>query len=96
MTEHMSAQNDRAYAVNFRLTPLAERLQVEEFAQPPGLGAADWNFFLRVVGHAKLVAGFKPRHHFADVLNIHNVRAMHAPEDGGIELFHQLFQGAAV
>src|SRR5437899_6130798 len=69
-------------------------LQFEQFAQAPDLGAADGNFGLLLVVHFQHVAGFEPRHHFLDVMNVHQVRAVRAPERFGVEGGLHLFECA--
>ncbi len=60
------------------------------------MGAADGDFGFLGVVHAELVAGFEPRHDFADVLDVDDEGAVGAPEGFGVELLHELFEGAAV
>ncbi len=52
----------------------------EKFPQTPGLSAADRNLCLFLVVHPQLVGTLKPGHNLADAVNIHEVRAMSAPE----------------
>jgi len=60
------------------------------------LGAADGDFGLFAVVHAEQVAGFEPGHDFADVVDIDDEAAVGAPEEGGVEEFEEVFEGAAL
>ena len=60
------------------------------------MGAADGDLGFFGVVHAELVAGFEPGHDLADVLDVDDEGAVGAPECFGIELVHELFEGAAV
>ena len=55
-------------------------LQTEQLAQALGLRPADRNLGLFLVVHPKLVGALEPRHDFADVIDVHQVRAVRAPE----------------
>jgi len=58
--------------------------EFEKFSQPAGLNAADWNFGTLLIVYSNLVAGFESGHHFADVVDVHHIGAVRAPEDVGI------------
>ena len=73
-----------------------KRSQLEQFAQAAGLDAADRDFGVLLVVHAELVAGLEPRHHFFDPVDVHQVRAVHAPEQVAVEIGLQIFDGAVV
>src|SRR5579884_1528167 len=74
----------------------AAELQPEQFAKTTRLRTANGNFGLLLVVHAEHVARFEPRHHFADVIDVHQVGTMRAPEGVWIELREQFLQGAAI
>ena len=74
----------------------SQALQIEQFPQPLGLRAAHRNLGLLLVVHAQLVAGLEPRHHFADVVDVHHKAAMGAPETRRVQQLQQLFEGAAL
>src|SRR5579863_9733242 len=52
----------------------------EQFPQSAGLSPADWNLCLLLVVHAQLVRALEPGHHFADPVDVHQVRAVRSPE----------------
>ncbi len=54
----------------------APSLQIEQLAQTARLRAADGNLGLLFVVHAQLVAGLKPRHNLADVVDVDHEAAM--------------------
>src|SRR5260370_10907000 len=60
-------------------------LQFKQFAEALGLRAADGDFGLLFVAHLEHVAGLEPGHHFFDVLNVHQNRAISTPERIGFE-----------
>src|SRR5438874_13091544 len=60
-------------------------LQLEEFAHALDLRAADGNFGLLFVAHFEHKAGLEPRHHFLDVMDVHQEGAMRTPEGIGLE-----------
>ena len=62
-----------------------KKLELEQFPQAPYLCAADGNFGGFLVVHFQHVAGFEPRHYFFDVMNVHEVGAVRAPE--GFRIF---------
>ena len=62
-----------------------KKLELEKLAQAADLGAADGDFGGFLVVHFQHVAGFEPRHDFLDVMDVHQVRAVRAPERFGIE-----------
>src|SRR5579864_4312545 len=62
------------------------KLEPKQFAQALGLGAADGNFSLFFVVHSQLVGALEPGHHFLDVIDVDQVRAVGAPEQVGIEI----------
>ncbi len=55
-------------------------LQLEQFSQPLGLGAAYRNLGLLLVVHAKHVGALEPRYNFAYPIDVHEVRTVRAPE----------------
>jgi hypothetical protein len=55
-------------------------LQLEQFPQPLRLHAANGNLRLLLVSHLQHVASLEPGHHFLDVMDIHQVRAVRTPE----------------
>ena len=61
-------------------------LQIDEFAQTLGLGAADGDFGLLLVIHAQLVGTLEPGDDLADVIDIDEEGAVGAPELAGIEI----------
>jgi hypothetical protein len=63
----------------------ARRLQLEQFAHAFDLRAAHRNFRLLLIVHFQHVAGLEPRHHFLDVVNVHQIRAVRPPERFGIQ-----------
>src|SRR5580704_17892857 len=71
-------------------------LQLEQFPQPLRLHAANGNLRLLLVSHLQHVATLEPGHHFLDVMDIHQVRAVRTPERFGIERLVQVFQGPVV
>ncbi len=62
-----------------------KNLELEQLAQAADLCAADGDLGGFLVVHLQHVAGFEPRHDFLDVVNVHQVRAVWAPEGFGIE-----------
>lgn len=60
------------------------------------MGAAYWNLGLLFVVHAELVGAFEPGNDLADVILVYEERTVRAPEEVGIEIFEELFEGAAV
>src|SRR5438105_9428517 len=60
-------------------------LYPEQFAHALDLAAADGNFGLLFVAHFEHVAGLEPRHHFLDVMDVHQEGAMRTPEGIGLE-----------
>src|ERR1022692_2225872 len=48
------------------------------------------------VVHAELVARLEPRHHFLDLVNIHQKRPVHTPEGVLVQVGLQIFDGAVV
>jgi len=79
-----------------KATAKSRALEVEEFAEALGLGAAYGDLGLLAVVHAELVAGLEPGDDFADVLDVDDEGAVGAPELFGVELFLEFFEGAAV
>jgi len=57
----------------------------EKFPQPLGLSAADWNLALLLIVHAQLVGTLEPGYDFANSINVHQVRAVGAPEQSRIQ-----------
>src|ERR1700735_5045252 len=76
--------------------PNSKRLELEEFAEAFGLRAGDRNFAGALVVHLEHVAGLEPGHHFFNVIDVDEIRAVRAPEDAGIERGHELFDGAVI
>jgi hypothetical protein len=66
-------------------------LELEEFAEASGLLAGDGDFGLFFVVHFDHETGFEPGNDFLDVVNIHKIGAVGAPEgvgvEGGVEFF---------
>jgi hypothetical protein len=60
-------------------------LQLKQFPQPPRLYPTNRNLGVLLVVHAKLVARLKPRYHFLDPVDIHQVRAVNPPKHLAIE-----------
>lgn len=60
-------------------------LQLKQFPQPPRLYPTYRNLGVLLVVHAKLVARLKPRYHFLDPVDIHQVRAVNPPKHLAIE-----------
>jgi hypothetical protein len=58
----------------------SERSESKEFAQTLGLGAADRYFSLFLVVQAQLIRALEPGNDFLDPVNIHQERAVGAPE----------------
>src|SRR4051794_652505 len=58
----------------------------EKFPQPPRLHAAHGNFGVLLIVHSELVARLEPRHHFFNAVDVHQERAMHAPEHLAIQI----------
>src|SRR5690606_23650147 len=73
-----------------------ELLKLQQASQPFRLYAAYRYYGLRFVVHPKLVARFEPGNHFADTVDIHQIRAMHPPEKVGVEGRLQFFDRAKV
>ena len=71
-------------------------LQLEEFAQAAGLGAADRNLGLLAIIHTQLIAALEPGHNFLYVVDVHHEGAMGSPENRGIEQLKQLFDRTAL
>jgi hypothetical protein len=63
----------------------AERSEPKKLAQPLGLSPADWNLALLLIVHAQLIRTLKPGHNFADTIDVHQVRAVSAPEQAGVQ-----------
>ncbi len=78
-TEHAVASAQRE--INRRL----DSSEPEQFAQPPGLGPADWNLALLLIIHAQLVRTLEPGHDFPNPVDVHEVGAVSAPEQTGIQ-----------
>ena len=70
-------------------------LQIKQLPQPLGLRPAHRDLRLPLVVHAQLITRLEPRHHFANVVDIHHKSAMRPPEERRIQQFQQLFQRAA-
>jgi hypothetical protein len=75
-----------ASPIRLALLDLLRNSQPEEFAQTPGLHAADGDLSALFVVHPELVAGLKPGNDFLDVIDVHQEAAMGTPEDGRIEI----------
>ncbi len=74
----------------------ANALKVEQLPQPLGLTPTHGNLRLLRVVHPKLITGFEPRHHLANVLNVYHKRPVRPPESLRIQLIQQLLQRPAV
>jgi hypothetical protein len=59
--------------------------ETEELPQTLGLSAADWNLALLLIVHAQLVGTLEPGYDFANSINVHQVRAVGAPEQSRIQ-----------
>jgi hypothetical protein len=59
--------------------------ETEELPQTLGLSAADWNLALLLIVHAQLVRALEPGYDFANSINVHQVRAVGAPEQSRIQ-----------
>ena len=59
--------------------------ETEKLPQTLGLSAADWNLALLLIVHAQLVGTLEPGHDFANSINVHQVRAVGAPEQSRIQ-----------
>jgi hypothetical protein len=70
--------------------------EFEEFAEAFGLLAGDGDFGLLFVVHLNHEAGFEPGNDFLDVMDIHQVGAVGAPEGIGVEGGVEFFEGAAL
>ena len=96
-SRHESILSSRSYGrLSGNYTSTGRGLQIEQFPQALGLGAADGDFGLFFVVHAELVAGLEPGDDFADVVDVDDVAAVDAPEEGGVEEFEEVFEGAAL
>jgi hypothetical protein len=71
-------------------------LQLQQFAQPFSLHAAHRHLGASFVVHAELMAGFKPRHDFTDTVDVHQIRAVHAPESVAVEAGLQILERAVI
>jgi hypothetical protein len=60
-------------------------LELEEFAQAPGLGATHWDLSLLAIIHAQLIAALEPGYDFLDVVDVHYVGTVGSPENGWIQ-----------
>ena len=72
------------------------KLEIEEFAEALGLGAAYGDLCLFLVIHAELVSGFKPRDDFSDLIDVDDEAAVCAPEDRRIELIQEFLDRSAL
>src|SRR5579884_3809484 len=70
--------------------------QPKQFPQPTRLAPADGNFALALIGHAQQIAGFEPGNDFADLIDIHQIGSVRAPEQLAAQRLLQLFQGAEI
>ena len=59
--------------------------ETEELPQTLGLSAADGNLALLLIVHAQLVRTLEPGYDFANSINVHQVRAVGAPEQSRIQ-----------
>src|SRR5580704_416353 len=59
--------------------------EAEELAQPFSLRPADWNLALLLIIHAQLVRTLEPGHDFANAVDVHQVGAVRAPEQAGVQ-----------
>jgi len=59
--------------------------ETEKLPQPLGLSAADWNLALLLVIHAQLIRTLEPGHDFTNSIDVHQVGAVSAPEQGLIQ-----------
>jgi hypothetical protein len=71
-------------------------LEIEEFAEPPGLLAGDGDLGLFFVVHFDHEAGFEPGNNLLDVVNVDEIGTVGTPERVGGERFEEFFQGAVV
>ena len=69
------------------------KLEAEEGAEAFGLDAGDGDFGALFVVHAELEARFEPGDHFADAVDVHEPRAVDAPELFGVEAGLELLDG---
>ena len=72
------------------------QLELEEFAEAPGLLARDRDFGLLFVVHFEHEAGLEPGHHFLDVVNVDEEGAVRAPERFLVEGAEEFLEGAIV
>ena len=61
-------------------------LQVEKFAQAPGLGAANGDLGLLLVVHPELKTGLEPRNHLSNPVDVDEIGAVHSPENVRVEI----------
>ena len=78
------------------LANLDKQSHPEQFAQSLGLCPADGNFGLLLVVHAQLIRALEPRHDLFNAVDVHQIRAVRAPEKTLVQAIQQFFQGAAV
>ena len=71
-------------------------LEVEELAEAFGLLAGDGDFGLFFVVHFDHEAGFEPRDHFLDVVDVDEKGAVGTPEGVGIERGVEFLESAAL
>src|SRR5580658_525044 len=84
-TEKRAASRSSEVSGDAKLGAGAGNSEPEQFAQPLGLGPADWNLALLLIIHAQLVGTLEPGHDFANAVDVHQVRAVGPPEQAGVE-----------
>ena len=70
--------------------------EIQHFAKPAALHAADRDLAAFFVIHTELIRGFEPGHHLTDAIDINDVTAVGAPEDFRIEAGLEFFESTEV
>src|SRR5262245_33249015 len=70
----------------------ARTLQLQIFPEPSGLRTADRDLRRLLVFHSQDVVPTEPRDDLLDLVDVDQMRAVHAPEDGWIEPRLQLVE----
>src|SRR5262245_59121763 len=68
-----------------RVRKKPERSELQVLPQPPRLRAAHRDLARLLVPHSQDVVPAEPRHDLLDLVDVHQVRPMHAPEDASVE-----------
>src|SRR5271156_2888108 len=74
----------------------APRLKLKQFAEAFRLHAAHWDLCLLLVAYFQHIAGFEPRHHFFNVMNVDQVGAVRTPERVRVHRSVQFLKRAVV